>query len=191
MDAERLAPEAARARRLGRVKLLAVAAFFALPVLAAYFAYSRWTPEQGSNYGDLLSPYPLNHAILAPLKGKWTLVQFDSGACDDYCERKHYLMRQVRKAQGKHQDRVERLWLVKDAAAPGRKLLEAIAGTRIEHAASHSLAEQFLAQGQGTLAEHIYLIDPLGNLMMRFPRDPDPKAMIKDLQRLLKTSRIG
>lgn len=180
---------AARRRRLGRLKLLALAAFFILPVAAGYLAYSWWTPEQGSNYGELLSPHRLDDATIAALKGKWVLVQFDSGACTAGCERKHYLMRQVRKSQGKDQHRVERLWLVTDMAAPSIDLLKAISGTRIERAASRSLAAQFPAQG--ALADHIYVIDPLGNLMMRFPRDPDPKLMLKDLQRLLKTSRIG
>lgn len=189
MDADRRMPEAARARRLGRIKLLALAAFFTLPVAAGYLAYSWWTPAQGSNYGELLSPHLLNDATVAALRGKWVLVQFDSGACDADCERKHYFMRQVRKAQGKDQYRVERLWLVTDSAAPSNDLLEAISGTRVERAASRSLVKQFPAQD--ALADHIYVVDPLGNLMMRYPRDPDPKQMIKDLQRLLKASRIG
>lgn len=189
MDADRQTHDAARARRLGRIKLLALAAFFTLPVAAGYLAYSRWIPARGSNYGELLSPRPLDDASIAALKGKWVLVQFDSGACDADCERKHYFMRQVRKAQGKDQYRVERLWLVTDAAAPSNDLLEAIAGTRIERAASRRLAAQFPAQA--ALADHIYVVDPLGNLMMRFPRDPDPRRVIKDLQHLLKTSRIG
>jgi len=189
MGAGRQTPDTARARRLGRIKLLVLAAFFTLPVAAGYLAYSWWTPVQGSNYGELLSPRPLNDATIAALKGKWVLVQFDSGACDADCERKHYFMRQVRKSQGKGQYRVERLWLVTDAAAPSDELLEAISGTRVERAASRSLSGQFPAPG--ALADHIYVVDPLGNLMMRFPRDPDPKQMIRDLQRLLKTSRIG
>ena len=189
MDGGRPTPDASRARRFGRIKLLGLAAFFTLPVAAGYLAYSWWTPEQGSNYGELLSPHPLDDATIAALKGKWVLVQFDSGTCDADCERKHYYMRQVRKSQGKDQYRVERLWLVTDAAAPSNDLLEAISGTRIERAASRSLAEQFPARG--ALSDHIYLVDPLGNLVMRFPRDPDPRRVIKDLQRLLKSSRIG
>lgn len=189
MDADPQTPDAERARRRGRIKLLVLAAFFTLPVAAGYLAYSWWTPERGSNYGDLLSPVPLADPSVAALKGKWIMLQLDAGACDAYCERKHYLMRQVRKAQGKDQVRVERLWLVTDAVTPRKELLEAIAGTRIESAGLHRLAE--LQAAKGALADHIYLVDPLGNLMMRFPRDPDPKGMIKDLQRLLKTSRIG
>ena len=189
MDAHRTSLEAERARRLGRIKLLALAAFFMLPVAAGYLAYSWWTPEQGSNYGELVPPLPLDDATIIALKGKWVLVQFDSGICDAYCERKHYLMRQVRKAQGKEQSRVERLWLVTDRVAPRKALLDAISGTLIESAASRRLAGQFAPQGAAE--DRIYVVDPLGNLMMRFPRDPDPTRMIKDLQRLLKTSQIG
>jgi hypothetical protein len=189
MDADPAPPDAQRARRLGRIKLLALAAFFMLPVAAGYLAYSWWIPDQGSNYGELLPPRALDDAVIAALKGKWVLVQFDSGACGAYCEQKHYFMRQVRKAQGRDQTRVERLWLVTDTAAPRKGLLEAISGTRIEQGAARRLAEQFAAPGEAV--NHIYIVDPLGNLMMRFPRDPDPRRMLKDLQRLLKTSQIG
>lgn len=189
MDAGPAPPDTARARRFGRIRLLALAAFFTLPVAAGYLAYSWWIPEQGSNYGELLPPHPLDDAAIVALKGKWVLVQFDSGMCDAYCERKHYFMRQVRKAQGKDQSRVERLWLVTDAVAPRNELLEAISGTVVERAASHRLAHQFAAQR--TVVDHIYVVDPLGNLMMRFPREPEPTQMIRDLQRLLKTSQIG
>ena len=189
MDADPAPPDAERARRLGRVKLLALAAFFMLPVAAGYVAYSWWTPGQGSNYGELLPPRPLDDAAIAALKGKWVLVQFDSGACDVYCEQKHYFMRQVRKAQGKDQARVERLWLVTDRAAPRKELLDAISGTRIQQEVSPRLAAQFAAPGEAV--NHIFIVDPLGNLMLRFPRDPDPRRMIKDLQLLLKASQIG
>ena len=185
----RLASSDLRARRLGRAKLLAMAAFFTLPIVAGYLTYAWWTPQQGANYGELLTPRPLNDATVAALKGKWLLVQFDSGACAADCERKHYLLRQVRKSQGKDQHRVERLWLLTDSATPSKGLLEAISGTHIEPVVSRALIEQFPTPG--ALADHIYVIDPLGNLMMRFPRDPDPQQMVKDLQRLLKTSRIG
>jgi hypothetical protein len=189
MDAGGTSLEAERARRLGRIKLLALAAFFVLPVAAGYLAYSWWTPEQGSNYGELLPPLPLDDATIVALRGKWVLVQFDSGTCGAYCERKHYLMRQVRRAQGKEQSRIERLWVVTDRVAPRKVLLDAISGTLIESAASGRLAGRFAPQGAAE--ERIYVVDPLGNLMMRFPREPDPTRMIEDLQRLLKTSRIG
>jgi hypothetical protein len=123
---------------------------------------------------------------LAPLKGRWVLVQFDGGACTAACERKLYIMRQIRRAQGKEMQRVERLWLVTDAAQPRAELLAAIEGTVLAPAGAGT---EFPAEGNVT--DHIYLVDPLGNLMLRFPRDPDPMRMIKDLQRLLKVSGFG
>ena len=182
------APHAEAARR-GRVKLALLGAFFALPFVLAPLAYwLDWAPGTSSNYGELITPArPLGGAPLEALRGKWVLVSFDAAACDAYCERKLYFMRQMRRAQGKDQDRVERLWLVTDARQPRAELLNAIEGTRVERAGA--LPAQFPAAA--TPMDHIYVIDPLGNLMMRFPREPDPSRMFKDLQRLLKVSRIG
>jgi cytochrome oxidase Cu insertion factor (SCO1/SenC/PrrC family) len=158
-------------------KLFWVAAICAAPIVlgsAAYFF--GWSLGGASNYGELLAPKPV--AGFEALRGKWVLVAFDAAACDAYCEKKLYFMRQVRRAQGKDMDRVERMWVVTDGAKPRVELLAAIEGTRIEN----------LKAFDDKSVEHIYLVDPMGNLMMRFPRDPDPSKMIKDLQRLLRYS---
>lgn len=184
----------------GRIKLLALAAFFALPVVAGYVAwFFDLAPGSTANYGTLLPARPLSDAPLqaldgrpfnfSELRGKWLLVQFDSGGCDSYCERKLYFMRQVRKALGKDMTRVERVWLVNDTQVPGLRLLEAIDGTRLARSAGSAIAAEFPAER--IVADHIYLVDPHGNLMMRFPRDPDPSRMLKDMQRLMKVSGIG
>jgi cytochrome oxidase Cu insertion factor (SCO1/SenC/PrrC family) len=154
------------------------AAPFALGWLAYEFG---WGVSGGGNYGELIAPRPVAEA-LAPLKGKWVLVTFDAGACDSACEKKLYIVRQVRKAQGKDAERIERLWMITDGAKPRAELLAAIEGS---HTATGNL------DFPGERAEHIYLVDPLGNLMMRFPKDPDPARIIKDLQRLLKYSGFG
>jgi len=173
----------------GRVKLALLGAFFALPVAAAWIAWRLdLAPGTTANYGTLLPPRPLAVEALAPLKGKWVLVQIDGGACAHACERKHYAMRQVRRAQGKDMRRIERLWIVTDAAAPRPELMMAIEGTHIAPVGA-ALAAQFPAER--TPSEHIYLVDPLGNLMLRFPADADPGRMVKDLQRLLKYSAFG
>ena len=170
--------------KLLRNKLLWVALVCAAPVVlgsAAYFL--GWSPGASANYGELIAP-----RLIEPLKefrGKWVLVMFDPGQCDAYCERKLYIMRQVRRAQGKEMDRIERLWVLTDAARPRAEALAASEGTRI------SRAENVSAAFPGNASDHVYLVDPLGNLMMRFPRDPDPSRVIKDLQRLLKYSRFG
>jgi cytochrome oxidase Cu insertion factor (SCO1/SenC/PrrC family) len=162
------------------ILFLVCAAPFALGWAAWYF---KWGTGAPGNYGELLPPRPTAGAPFDDLRGKWVLVNFDSAACDAYCERKLYFMRQVRTAQGKDQGRVERLWIITDAGAPRPALLAAIEGTRI----SRVKPERF----PGEPVDHIYVVDPLGNLMMRFPRDPDPSRMLKDLQRLLKYSQIG
>ena len=145
--------------------------------------YFGWGTGTAGNYGELIAPRSLEGPPLQELRGKWVLVTFDVADCDAYCERKLYFIRQVRTAQGKEQGRVERLWVLTDAGTPRPELLAAIEGTRI--------SKERLEAFPGNPVDYIYVVDPLGNLMMRFPRDPDPSKMLKDLQRLLKYSRIG
>lgn len=167
---------------LFRNKLLWVALVCAAPLVLGTGAYLlRWSPGAASNYGELLTPTLV--AGLEALRGKWVLVMFDASACDARCEQKLYYMRQVRRAQGKDMSRVERLWVITDGARPREEILSGIEGTRLA-----VLSEK---EFPGKAVDHIYLVDPLGNLMMRFPRDPDPSRMIKDLQRLLRYSRFG
>ena len=175
--------------RRGRIKLALLGAFFALPfVLGTLAWWLDWAPGATSNYGELVAPpQPLAGPPFDALRGKWLLVSFDAAACDAYCEKKLYFMRQVRRAQGKDQDRVERLWVLTDDHQPRAEVLAAIEGTRLARDAA--LPAAFAAPGAAR--DHIYLVDPLGNLMMRFPRDPDPSRMIKDLSRLLRASRVG
>jgi len=175
--------------RRGRVKLALLALFFIAPFVLAWLAWRyEWATGTTSNYGELITPArPLQGEAFARLRGKWLLVTFDAAACDRYCERKLYFMRQIRRAQGKNEGRVDRLWLLTDGGAPSAELLAAIEGTHRAPAAG--LAAQFPAAG--ALADHIYLVDPLGNLMMRYPREPDPSRMLKDLQRLLRVAGAG
>jgi len=139
-----------------------------------------WASGSTSNYGELIAPRTLSGPPLEALRGKWVLVTADAASCNAYCERKLYFMRQVRRAQGKDMERVERLWLLADGGAPRPELAAAIEGTRLAAYKNEIFSP-----------DHIYVVDPLGNLMLRFPRDPDPSMMIKDLQRLLKASRFG
>jgi hypothetical protein len=171
----------------GRAKLVLLGLFFLLPVAASWLAWRfELVPGASGNYGALLPPRPVLTAPVAALKGRWVLVQFDGGACDEWCERKLYIMRQIRRAQGKEMQRVERLWLLTDSIQPRGELRAAIEGTVIAPAGAGA---GFPAEK--SVIDHIYLVDPLGNLMMRFPRDPDPSRMIKDLQRLLRVSGFG
>jgi hypothetical protein len=174
--------------KLFQNKLLLIGVVCAAPLVLGTLAYVyRWTPGEGGSYGELIAPRPLSGPPFERLRGKWLLVAFDTAGCDAWCERKLYFMRQVRRAQGKDMERVERVWVLTDGGAPRPELLQAIQGTHVLHPRDASFMKSFA----GIPAEHIYVVDPLGNLMMRYPRDPDPSKMLKDLQRLLRYSRIG
>jgi hypothetical protein len=186
------------ARRPSRASLWLIIALTTAPVAASYLIYYFWPPRHTVNYGELIEPRPLPDPKLtladgAPfqlsqLRGRWVLVSVDGGRCDAQCERKLLYMRQLRLTQGKNIDRIERLWLISDGATPVTAKALADEGTRLVRASSELLGA---FPAQASASDHLYLVDPLGNLMMRFPRDPDPRLMIKDLSRLLKASRIG
>jgi hypothetical protein len=167
-----------------RLKLVAVFLACAAPIALAWLAWHfGWGTGSPGNYGEIIAPQALSGAPFEELRGKWVLVSFDSAACDAYCEKKLYFMRQVRTAQGKDQTRLQRVWVLTDAASPRPELVAAIEGTLISRVRPQGFP--------GNPLDHIYLVDPLGNLMLRFPRDPDPSKMLKDLQRLMKYSQVG
>ncbi len=202
----------------GRLKLLLLFLVCAAPVIASYVTFYILKPEQRSNYGELLSIQRLPEAPLAHLdgkpfhlagfKGKWVLVTFDGSACLEACVKKLHNMRQVRTALGRERDRVERAWLITDDAPLSTMTIREYDGTRMLRTPDPSLLRAFaVAKGQGNApvpapvpasgtapgnaTDHIYLIDPLGNLVLRFPKNEQPARMKKDLDRLLKYSRIG
>jgi cytochrome oxidase Cu insertion factor (SCO1/SenC/PrrC family) len=178
------------ARKRGRIKMLLIAAFCAAPMVLGWIAYLfDLAPGATANHGELLKPQPLTGAAFESMRGKWVLVSFDHAACDTACEMKLYYMRQVRKAQGKEQDRVARLWVLQDSGVPKGELVQAIAGTQIVHARAAGDPGQF--DSPVNISAYIYLVDPLGNLMMRYSRSSEPAGMIQDIQRLLKYSAFG
>jgi hypothetical protein len=171
-----------------KTKLGLIFVICAAPLVFGTLAYYfHWGREASGNYGELIPPRPLDAPAFKPLRGKWVLVTFDAAACGAECEKKLYVVRQVRRAQAAGAERIERLWLVSDGGRPRPEVLSAIAGTQIRPAAEAGDLTAF----PGEQGEYIYLVDPLGNLMMRYPREPDPAKMIKDLARLLKLSRVG
>jgi cytochrome oxidase Cu insertion factor (SCO1/SenC/PrrC family) len=186
-------------KKISRYKFILLLALFALPFAFSYIAYYVWKPAgQGSNYGQLLPVRALPDITgttldgkpfnLSQLKGKWVMLQLDSGACNAYCQTKQYDMRQVRVAQGRERDRIERVWLVTDKQPVDAALLNQYSGTSVIRVDADAV-RQFAAGASPEDA--VYLIDPLGNLMLRFPKNPDPRGMIKDIKQLLKASQIG
>ncbi|MGH8682624.1 MAG: SCO family protein [Burkholderiales bacterium] len=168
-----------------------------MPLVAALVAYHLFPPAGRTNYGELVEPRPMPRTTLqrldgpaftlAELHGKWVLLQVDDAACGPPCQEKLFHMRQVRLAQGRNMDRVERVWLLLDAGRPAPEIAPLHAGAVVARAASELLA----ALPATDVRDHIYLLDPRGNVMLRFPKHADPKRMIKDLERLLKYSGIG
>lgn len=183
----------------GRRTILILAALCVFPMLAAYVVYLNWRPERGINHGELLVTQRLPSAQLVDLagksfssdalQGKWLLVTIQPPSCDERCQRKLYYMRQVRMTQGENMDRIQRLWLIDGAGIPDAKLLAEHPGLLAARAQNPAWLSAFPVKDNAF--EDIYLIDPLGNLVLRYSNDADPKGMIKDLTRLLKVSRIG
>ncbi|MFL6674654.1 MAG: SCO family protein [Massilia sp.] len=191
----------------GRWKLFAVILVCAAPLLASYLTYYVLKPQARNNYGTLIDPraHPIpamasstldgRPETLDKFKGKWVMLKVGGGDCNDACREQLFEMRQLRLMQGKEQDRIERVWLVTDAAPLDTIVIREFDGTHMLRAPGGVVAKWLPADAGTTQAEHIYLIDPLGNLMMSFPKDPDRpaarKKMYKDIAKLLKASAIG
>ena len=187
------------ARRRGRRIALAILAICALPTAAAWFAYFIWQPQSRSNYGELIAPRPLSDPAmellgggsfrLSELRGRWVMVLIGSGRCLEPCRTRLLYMRQARLAQGSNAGRIERVWIVSDSLSPGAELRREYEGMHMVRTRQASFLAEFPAVHDPS--EHIYLVDPLGNLMLRFPPDLDARRFVKDLARLLRASRIG
>lgn len=168
------------------------------PFVFSYLAYYTWQPAGRTHHGELQAqPLPEGALVLADgkpfrleqLRGRWMLLMADEARCDEACVRKLYALRQLRLTQGKDAPRIERVWLLTDGREPPAELLDEYAGTWVVRAAGSELLEGLAPAG--TARDFIYLVDPLGNLVVRYPREAEPRGIIKDLVRLLKTSRIG
>ena len=188
--------------RSGRWKMLAVLLVCVSPVIASYVAYYVIRPEGRRNFGELIDPQRPMPAIatqtldgqtgqLTTLKNQWLLVSVAGGACDARCEKNLYFQHQLRESLGREKERLERVWLVNDEATVRPALLPALASSAVLRIASAPLAQWLEASAGKRLQDHLYLVDPMGNLMMRFPADMDAAAAAKaktDLDRLLRAS---
>ena len=188
-----------------KLPLIVLVLVCATPAFGPYLLWFFWKPGEYSNYGELVQSVVLPDMALEPLvpvmppvpqaaptlRGKWFLVMADGAECDARCERKIWQLRQLRTMQGKEMERVERVWLVDDGSEPAARLHEPYAGTWIVRRPPQALLDALPLQSGSTLRDHLWLVDPLGNLMMRYPPDADATRIRKDMTRLLKYSRIG
>ncbi len=193
--------EAQRTAR-GRFKMFVVMLICAAPVIASYFTYYVLRPEGRRNFGELIEQQPTLPAVtattldgkpspLADLKGQWLLVSVSGGACTAKCENHLYLQRQLRETLGKDKDRLDWVWLVDDAAPVRAELQPALAQATVLRVPREQLAQWLKPAAGGALDDHLYVIDPLGHWMMRFPARLDREGAAKakrDLERLMRAS---
>lgn len=185
--------------RTRKRKLLLLMALMIAPIALSYLLFFWGAPSGRVNYGELIEVKVLPDIALrktdgatfniSQLRGKWIMLVVDSGMCDESCRKKLYFMRQVRLMQKTEMGRIERVWLIDDDKIPKSGILKDFKGTVLINAKGSEMLKAIPAKI--SQHDHIYMIDPLGNLMMRFPKDVDPSRMAKDLKRLLKISQIG
>jgi hypothetical protein len=187
----------------GRLRMLLVLAVCAAPVIASYLTYFVIRPGARTNYGNLILPtrsLPEDLALTRldgtpvparSLRGQWLLVAVGPSACDTACDKRLFAQRQFREMLGRDRDRVDKVWLITDTAPLAPALAAAIAAKpevtalRVDPVA----LARWLAPAQGqALQDHLYIVDPMGEWMMRLPPQPDPAKTKRDLERLLRAS---
>jgi hypothetical protein len=185
-------------QKANRRKFLLLLALMCAPVIISYALYFLEYRPESKHYGDLIPIVKVtgngtnqaDNTILRmkDLHGKWVLVTVDSGLCDEACHAKLYFMRQVRLVQGKEKHRIERLWLINDDVVPNAELVKEFEGTLVVNSKDSEILN-FIETAE-LQTKHIYLIDPIGNLMMRFPENVDGTKMGHDIKRLLHVSQL-
>lgn len=196
---------ALRARNLRTLALLA--SLFLLPLALAFCTYygSAWRPAGSVNHGRLISPpRPLPAAALpqvlpqpektpaAPLfRGQWTLVYLGSGECRQECRQGLFVMRSARLALNNNMDRVAQVFLVRAGCCARELLGREYPDVRVIDAQAPAAAA-LLAQFPDAAPGHtLFIVDPLGNLMMSYDARQNSRGLLEDLQKLLRLSHIG
>lgn len=193
------APDTSAATRAGRWKMLLLLLVCASPVIASYFTYYVIRPEGRRNYGELIDPQrPLPDLVgtdasgrlvpLTQLKNQWLFISVADSACDDACQKHLFLQRQLRETLGKDKDRLDWVWLRTGSPALSEPLKQATAAATVLHVDPAALATWLQPAAGQRLEDHLYVVDPIGNWMMRFPAQADPKQVKRDLDRLLRAS---
>jgi hypothetical protein len=187
----------------GRLQMALILLVCAAPVIASYLAVYVVRPEAGeAAYGDLIQPSvslpDINgvdlqgHSVsLRSLKGQWLLVTVGPSACDAACEQRLFLQRQLREMLGRERERVDKVWLITDGGALAPALQQALTGAApvLALRVAPADAQAWLKPATGHLPEeHLYVVDPMGEWMMRVPASPEPAKVKRDLDRLLRAS---
>ena len=192
-------------RNRKRLTLIALMALFLSPVLAAWL----WTPDTFRNRGELIDPpQPLvNVPMISPdgsdvdltnLFGRWTYVFFVEAGCDESCKQLADAVERVRLSQGKNEKRVRLMVITLSPDALSsvdeiRLIMPKTIVLGVNAAEKEQLLPQFMSSGEAPALQSgsVFLVDPMGNLMMSYPAKADPTDLRKDISRLLRASRIG
>jgi cytochrome oxidase Cu insertion factor (SCO1/SenC/PrrC family) len=188
----------------GRWKMLLVLLVCSAPVVASYFTYYVIRPQSRTNYSELIlpqKPIPLDFPLTdlqgrtvqaTSLKGQWLLVVVSGGACNTECEKMLYLQRQLRETLGREKDRLDKVWLITDTLSPQPTLLQAInpqgAAATVLRVDNRALLQWLQPAANQIPSAHFYIVDPMGNWMMRSPPRSEPAKLKRDLEKLLRAS---
>jgi hypothetical protein len=160
----------------------------AAPIALSFLTYYVWKPQNRMNYGELLQPAPASPTASAtsnPYQGKWVLLLVDGPDCAAACEKHLYAMRQTAIAMVMKKEKLAQVWVITPPGAPSPELLTRYPDTNL---LVHDLA--WLPQLPQPVMGRIFLLDPNGVPVLRYPEDPDVKRMMKDLGRLLDIKRM-
>ena len=188
--------------RSGRWKMLAVLLVCAAPVLASYFTYYVLRPTQQRSFGELIVDQPALPDIqartldgrsvdLQSLKGQWLLVSTSNAACEQRCQNNLYLQRQLRETLGREKDRLDWVWLINDQQPVPERIQPALQQATALRLPAKAIGDWLKPAAGHALDEHLYVVDPQGHWMLRFPADLDKASAGKakrDLERLLRAS---
>lgn len=187
----------------GRLKMLLVLAVCAAPVVASYLTYFVIKPQGRTNYGTLIMPtrslpdLPLRQVgggeVKAfSLRGQWLLVAVGPSQCDAVCEKRLFMQRQLREMLGRDRDRLDKVWFVTDGGVPSDALLSATQRSAVPvttlQVSRQALGQWLTPEPGHELEDHLYLVDPLGEWMMRMPANADPARVKRDLERVMRGS---
>jgi hypothetical protein len=195
--------------------LAVLAALFLLPLLLAFYMYydTDWRPARRVNHGTLITPARPLPAVHLPresmsdsdpdpsaaatkspeeeLRSKWSIVYIGAGNCDEPCRQALYVMRQTRLSLNNEMSRVNRVFLTTGNCCAREFLAHEHSGLVVLDASGNEgqrLLRQFPADGR---PYSLFIVDPLGNLMMSYDSRQNPKGLLEDMQKLLRLSHIG
>lgn len=198
-----------------RATLIAVFVVCAVPILAAAYLQLFSKPQRFNNYGTLIEPQVDASSTafrningdafsMSQLKGKWVLIQTIRSQCDKVCQQTMFYLRQARKTKGQDADRIERVAFVTDDGPLDTLLLRQFPEVHFVRTSGLGRLQGWLPLEQGivgskgsteigTLYDHVFVVDPLGHVMMRFPENQTLQfePLRRDISRLLWASNIG